>query len=279
MNTAKHLFAAIAAVLAMPLCAALTEISIDLKMDNNDYVTGERIRGVVKLVNKSPVGLSVGFPDSQDLVFVEVCAASDMALLDRLPAKKPFTGSFRLPINSMQKLEVLLGDHYNLKELRQYLARPVLVHDGMRYEGRYRAFNIVPGTELSKSLQVFSNRNGLQREFRLVCWLRQQTQHLFLLASDVSGGDRSWETRDLGAMMKITPPTLSILPDGTVIVLHRYGHDHFVRSEFWSLPDAIEFHSRELVNDPETAGHSRVEEMYRESGGVKPVTRPWWKIW
>ena len=52
-----------------------------------------------------------------------------------------------------------------------------------------------------------------------------------------------------------------------------------VRSEFWSLPDALHFNNRRMVLDPEMAGQRRVQQIYDESGGVKPVDRPWWKVW
>ena len=80
-------------------------------------------------------------------------------------------------------------------------------------------------------------------------------------------------------MMKISKPTVSVLPGGEVIVLHRGGPENFVRSEFWSLPAALEFRSREVVQDPETAGQNRVQEMYKRQGGVKAADRPWWKFW
>ena len=62
------------------------------------------------------------------------------------------------------------------------------------------------------------------------------------------------------------------------MVLHRLNQDQFVRSEFWSLPDALEFRVREAVLDPATAGTARVRELYK-SGGVKPKSNPWWKFW
>ena len=65
---------------------------------------------------------------------------------------------------------------------------------------------------------------------------------------------------------------------GEVVVLHRLNKDQFVRSEFWSLPDALEFRMRESVRDPETAGTARVRELYKE-GGIKAKDNPWWKFW
>lgn len=279
MKTKLKALAAAAAFLAsLPLFAEMSEISVDLKLDSGDYVYGERVRGVVKIVNTSPHTLDVGYPESKDWLLVEVYSSTDMSPLDKI-GKRPFVSRFKLPMNETKRLEVLLADNYHLQMNRRYLARPVLVHAGVRYEGQYRAFDVVSGMECAKALQVFSNRDGLSREFRLVHWTRNSTQHIFLTACDTGLSEREWETRDLGPMMKITPPTISILPTGQVIVFHRYGPDHFIRSEFWSMPDELEFHTRELVNDPETAGHSRVQELYSESGGIKPVERPWWKFW
>lgn len=275
----KRQFALFAiAALCFGAFAAESEISVSLKMDNIDYVSGERVRGVITLENHSPRRVDVGYPQSPDLLFVEVYIASSMEQMEDL-SPKPFTAKFRAASNVKQKLEVHLGDHYGLKLPRRYLARPVLVHSGMRYEGQYVAFDIVPGMEITRSLQTFKTRPDLYREFALVHWSRKGKEHVFLTSHDEGERERGWETRDLGMLMKITKPVISILPGGKVIVLHRYGPDHFIRSEFWSMPDALEFNTRELINDPETAGQTRVQELYDQSGGIAPAHRPWWKFW
>ncbi len=265
----------------LPLVAAAVNtppLSVDLRLDEIDYVVGERVRGVIDVKNMSPETISVGRANSKDRLFVEVYRASDMLELERT-SERAFVAAFRLEMNEGQKLEVFLADHFALGEPRRYLARPVLVHGKKRYEGQYRAFDMVPGMRVSGALQMFANREGLSRRFELVRWGRKGTEHLFLTARDEGTSARKWRTTDVGAMMKISKPTISILPSGEVVVIHRTGPDHFIRSEFWSLPDALEFHSRELVQDPETAGQNRVQEMYNKAGGVKAVERPWWKFW
>ena len=77
----------------------------------------------------------------------------------------------------------------------------------------------------------------------------------------------------------MTRPKLSIQPTGEVIVLHRMTQDAFVRSEFWSLPEAFEFHEHEKMLDPDIAGSERVKELYKDAGGVEPVKKAWWKFW
>lgn len=277
----KHL----ATALALAFSASLrlfaeppTEIVVDLKLDEISYVSGERIRGVLDVRNTSPDKVSVGYTNSQDLLFVEVYRASDNSQLERFGGK-PFTARFFVKSNEGQKLETFLGDHYALTEPRRYLARPVLVHAGMRYEGMFRAFDVVPGLRVTGALQMFSNRIGLSREFELVHWTRQGSEHIFLTAHDHGTSERKWVTTDIGPMMRITKPTISIMPNGEVIVFHRNGSDSYVRSLFWSLPDALEFRDRMRVLDPETAGQNRVQQIYKEAGGVKAADRPWWKFW
>jgi hypothetical protein len=255
-----------------------SEISVDLRLDETDYVARERIRGVIDVKNMSPDKVSVGYANSADRLFVEVFRASDMSQLEE-SRRRPFVAAFMLKSNEGQKLESFLGDHYGLEEPRRYLARPVLVHGGSRFEGQYRSFDIVPGTKIATAVQMFSNRDSLRRIFDLVQWSRKGSMHLFLTAHDEGCGDRTWITTDIGPMMRLKNPTISIMPGGEIIVIHRNGSDSFVRSEFWSMPDALDFRSREMIADPETAAQNRVKEIYAERGGVKPADRPWWKFW
>lgn len=267
----------VAGLLSVAGTAATSEIRVDLKLDGGDFVAGERIRGVVDIANSSPDKVSVGYSNSEDRFFIEVFRAGDMSQLSRI-GNRPFVARFRVDSSEGQKLETFLGDHFALMETRRYLAKPVLVHRGVRYEGAPRAFDVVDGVKIVGAMQVFANRPGLQREFSLVYWSRNHSEHVFLRSRDVGISSKVWETRDLGSILRIEKPSVSVLASGEVIVLHRLNSDQFVRTEFWSLPDALEYRMREAVGDPETAGTARVREMYKE-GGVKPKPNPWWKFW
>ena len=275
----KRLLAFVFCLLSSVLTAQAetSEIRVDLKLDGSDFVSGERIRGVVNIVNPSPTKISVGYSNSKDRFFVEVFRASDMTQLSKV-SKHSFVARFSVGSSEGQKLETFLGDHYALREPSRYLAKPVLVHGGMRYEGTLRAFDVVDGIRITGAMQMFKGRAGLQREFSLVYWSRNHSEHLFLTAKDGGTSDRPWETRDLGPLLRIDKPSINIMPKGEVVILHRLNQDQFVRTEFWSLPDALEFRIREAVGDPETAGTARVRELYKE-GGIKPKENPWWKFW
>lgn len=256
-----------------------SEIAVDLAMDEIDYVSGERVRGVVDIKNMSPDTISVGYPDSRDRFFVEIYRSKDMSQLERI--SDAFVAPFELKSDQGLRLEVLLAAHYALSMQGRYLARPVLVHGGMRYEGQYRAFDIVSGTDVKEALQIFSNRKGLSRRFTLKKWTRRNREHLFVSACDEGVSTRIWRTADLGTLMRISDSDIavSVMTNGEVVVLHRANADFFNRSVFWSLPDALEFRGGHTIADPETAGQSSVQEMMNASGKVKPVDKPWWKFW
>lgn len=255
-----------------------SEITVDLRLDHIDFVDGERVHAVVDVANLSPDTVSVGYADSADRLFIEVFRSSDKSQMEHTSGKA-FVAPFLVKPNEGQKLGTWLGDHYGLRNHGRYLAKPVLVHGGVRFEGQMRAFDIVPGMRVCGALQIFSNHEGLRREFELVNWRRGGADHLFMKSADAGSSDRKWATMDIGPMMKITKPTISIMPGGEVVVLHRVDADAYLRSEFWSVPEGVLFAKRELVQDPETAGANRVREIYRETGGVQPKENPWWKFW
>ena len=280
------------AALAVARSAAISEITVDLRLDASDYVSGERVRAVVDISNSSPSPVGIGGKvrvwgvdgtnrvvrgvyDVNDRFFIEVYRSGDMHQLQKI-SKGAFIADFAVETGKRQKLETFIGDHFALGEPNRYMAKPVLVHAGVRYEGQPRVFDIVEGVRAASAMQMFASRKSLQREFSLVYWSRGHSEHLFLKARDSDG--RRWRTTDLGPILRIDRPTISVCADGKVFVLHRLNQDQFVRSEFWSLPDALEFRGRGAVLDPATAGTQSVRELYRE-GGVKPKQNPWWKFW
>jgi len=272
-----RVFIGMLAFVPLALSAALSEIKVDLQLSGADFVVGERVKGYVDIANSSPDLLKCGTDGARDRLFVEVFRSGDHTQLTKV-SQTPFVTSFELKTGEGQKLVTYLGDHFDLRDSARYLAKPVLVHNGVRFEGLPRVFDIVDGVRLANAMQMFSNRRGLQREFELVYWSVQGTEHLYLKSADIGASKRRWETRDLGPILRIDKPVISVMPTGEVITMHRLNADQFIRGEFWSLPDELVYRGRETVQDPETAGTKRVRELYKE-GGIKPKENPWWKFW
>jgi len=243
------------------------------------FVEGEGYAAVIDIANSSTDEIDVGSSNSLDRVFVELFRASDRMQYDRI-GDHPFVVPFSLKSGEGLRLNTILADNFAFPDSTRYLARAVLVHDGMRYESAFKSFDIVPGLSDGGAIQVFKEKPTLKRQYELVHCGRNNVEHLFLKAKDVEGGEtRIWRTSDLGAFMRVTKPKISVLQSGEVIILHRATQSAFIRSEFWSLPEAFEFHEHEIMADPDTVGAERVKELYKESGGTEPVKKAWWKFW
>ena len=276
-----------AAAVAAAACAApgattpqpTAAVSVVLRMTNPEYLMGERVRGEVEIRNGSTSPIVVGASDSTDFVLLELFKNDTSHSVERYSERK-VTRPFVLKSGEAQTFEVFFDRNYRFETEGRYLGRATVVHGGKRYEGALRAFSLVPGIRLSGALQMFSNRPGLRREFDLLYWNRNRHEHLFLRATDrTEGGDRVWVTSDLGTLIRVTPPKISIRDGGEVTVLHRATQDEFIKSEFWSLPDAFEFQDHSTMLDPDIAGSERVKSLYEESSGVEPVKKAWWKFW
>ena len=258
--------------------AQQSEITVRLDLSNTVFVEGERIRAVVDVANASADVIDCRGADSPDRLLIELFRAHDQYQYDQI-VQKPFIAGFGLLSGEGQKLETFIGDHFRFDECIRYLVRAVLVHGGIRFESSLKSFDVVPGLSCGKAMQMFSNRNGLQRHFELVHIGRDQVEHIFLKAHDGGTSNRRWRTTDLGPVIRVTDPKISIKPTGEVMVLHRATQDRFLYSEFWSLPDILEFQSREVMADPEVVGAERMRELYKEAGGIEPVKKAWWKFW
>ena len=272
------LLASVVAATAAVAAAKPSELTVKLELIVGDYIEGERILAIVDVANASPDPIDARGPDAPDQLILELMRASDHHQYEKV-SKTPFVEPFALLSGEGQRMETHFADHFAMKDATRYFARAVLVHNRMRYESSLKSFNVVPGLRCGGALQMFSNKEGLRREFTLVHWGREQVEHLFLKAKDAGSSDRMWQTTDLGPYMSVTRPKVSILPTGEVVTLHRSTQDAFIRTEFWSLPDAFEFNMHELMLDPDVAGAERVKEVYKESGGVEPVKKAWWKFW
>ena len=272
------LLASVVAATAAVAAAKPSELTVKLELIVGDYIEGERILAIVDVANASPDPIDARGPDSPDQLILELMRASDHHQYEKV-SKTPFVEPFALLSGEGQRMETHFADHFAMKDATRYIARAVLAHNRMRYESSLKSFNVVPGLRCGGALQMFANKEGLRREFTLVHWGREQVEHLFLKAKDAGSSDRMWQTTDLGPYMSVTRPKVSILPTGEVVTLHRSTQDAFIRTEFWSLPDAFEFNMHELMLDPDVAGAERVKEVYKESGGVEPVKKAWWKFW
>ena len=148
----------VAAAAALP-----SEISVQVRMDQSEYVIGERIRAVIAVENGSADVIDARTPASPDKLILELYRASDRYQFEKGSEDRPYVAGFALLSGEGQKLEVYYGDHFPVDDTIRYLARAVLVHDQTRYESALKSFTVVPGLRRGGALQIFEGQDNLKR--------------------------------------------------------------------------------------------------------------------
>lgn len=255
------------------------QVDVKLTLAYTTFVTGEPVLVQFEALNATRDMIRVGGPEAKDSLFVEITKGgqyNDVAPFD----VAPIAAVFELKPGQSYQYKVELDKWFPLVEQGKYLARLVLVHDGMRYESSLKSFDVLPGIPVKEAVQMFVSRPNQKRLFRLVHWSRNQTDRLFIRFEDEPGG-RIWDSVDLGVLLRTEPPKIDISPEGEVTVLHRSTQDSYIRTVIWSLPDSVEVVERNVLLDPEISASQRVRSLYGEMSddGKKGKTKSWWKFW
>ena len=172
--------------------ASVSELTVKLNLQKGDYILGERIKAIVDVANASPDPIDARGPDAPDHLYLELYRASDRFQFEKV-SDTPYFEPFALLSGEGQLLETHFADHFKIREATRYFARAVLIHNRMRYESALKSFNVVPGLRCGGAVQMFSNKDGLRREFELVHWGRDHVEHIFLKAKDAGTSTRSWK--------------------------------------------------------------------------------------
>jgi len=265
-------------VLGLVGIAGAQQLDVTLTLAYSSFVTGEPVLAQFEVLNATRDLIEIGTPNAKDKLVMEISKGGEYNEVAPFNAES-FVGAVTLkPGESFQhKLE--LDKWYALTEEGKYIARLVVVHDGMRYESAKRSFDVVPGLPIKEAVQMFVNRPNQKRLFKLVHWTRNQSDRLFLRIED-DPGNKIWDSIDLGVLLRTTDPKIDISPEGEVTVVHRSTQDAFIHTVIWSLPDNVDVQERSQLLDPEISASQRVRSLYGEmSSDKKEEKKSWWKFW
>lgn len=273
MNTWKLIAGSLGVV-----CASFAQqIDIRLELTHSVFILGEPVVAKVSLANNTRNAIIIG-EDSPDKILVEITRESQYDELEPQNSAPLIQPTQITPGQTFQQ-NIELDKWFALYDAGKFMIRAIAVKNGMRYETRKKTFDIVPGIPLKEGIQMFVDKQHLQRKFQLVYWMRDQVNRLFLRIEDSPTG-QAWDTIDLGILSKVTEPKLDISPKGEVTVIHRSTQDAFIRTVIWSLPESIEIAERNSLVDPDVSSTERVRTLYEEmQKDDNKKDNPWWKFW
>lgn len=241
----------------------LRPVSVGIAFEHSSYVLGEDIPVRVLVKNNTTSDLTLGSGNAPSGLFV-VSKTTDPQRqnLARDPKgclPKPLT----LAPSEERVFDLNLTQAVTLSETGKYFVSFGAIVNGMQYETKIKALEIVPGTIVAEGTQLFKNNPNLQRHFTLVRWPREHVDRLFLRIED-SPTRQFYPTVMLGAYLPLVKPRMNIATSGEVTILHRATPDYYMRNVLWSLPTEVVRRSSQSLLDPATADTARLKGMQKD---------------
>jgi len=243
------------AVAAAAWCGA-QEMGLLVNTPNTVYVTGEPVVADLRVHNRTTRMFVPRRGAADALLTLTVTRENDRATVEP-SSPVVHVADMSLPSGETWQGRFEVSRVFPVRQPGRYLVRLVAVHNGMRYESSPRAFDVVPGFEITKVVQVFPGDPPLQRELRLAYWVRNQMEELFLQVAE-KPETRHWRTYSLGPVVRTTPPKVDIAPDGMLTIVHRATPDVFVKSQVRSAEGEVTYQGQEKLLDPVASASKRM---------------------
>lgn len=170
------------------------------------------------------------------------------------------------------RVDVSLGSWYPLAEPGRYFIQAEVVWDGRSYLSPQVMFDVVNGIEMVKVVRPVPGYRDLQRSYRLLYWSREQREQLFLRVDD---GEQDAATcvgfLALGQVVRFHKPTLSVQPDGQVVVVHQVGSGQFIQNVWMSDRNGLTHLQQRELNENASSPLIKAlqEEARREAKDAK----------
>ena len=242
--------------LAVALGCGAQEIGLSVNTPNTVYLIGEPVVATVRVHNRTTRAFQSRRGDTAAQLTLLVTRGDDRTPLTPLEADV-HVGDITLPSGQVWEGTTEVSRFFDMRVQGRYLVRLVVVHNGMRYESFPRAFDVVPGFEITKVVQVFPGNPPTQRQLRLAYWVRNQMEELFLQVSE-KPVTRRWRTYSLGPVVRTTAPKVDIAPDGLLTIVHRATADVFIKSQVRSEAQMVTYLGQEKLMDPVASASKRM---------------------
>lgn len=227
------------------LCVALgvgeapAQFSAGFDLEFTTLLQGEPVRARITLTNDTVdsvvVGRNVEGGQRVDMEFRITRKDEDSP---RRLASEPLVAGLELDPGEGMTFDTDLTSLYDLFPAGQYRVSLIWTADGRTMEAAARIVEIVGGIELKRVKREVPGAGP--RSYSLRYWSRNNRESLFLRAESADGRVQ-YGVFELGELVRVYEPTLSIDRHGTLVVTHQVGAEQFRRTEFKSTARGVQF--------------------------------------
>ena len=229
-----------AVALLLSATAGIAEIRVMVRFEHSDFLVNEDVHALVALYNGQDVPLRIcGEKDKgcAQLTFLIEPTANEWLKKHR---KGPIIKGIDIDPGRDREMVVELTRWYNLATEGRYMVRAVLHKDGKMITSPKTVVEIVPGIELKKTSRSVAGYDELIRTYSLRYWKRGRLEVLFLSIDEEPTGI-NYGVFELGPLLRVQAPSLSVSRKGRVEIRHQRSADCFVRTKLQSGRHRVEF--------------------------------------
>lgn len=237
MNRLRTVLMAVAA-LAMGLARA--EDVVEVKMTHPRWLQFEPVLATVSVKNLMDDLIAFGGDpkDEQAASVSFVVTKGPTEWVDRRKKGNP-VGSFRVLPGDRREALVDLSQWFDLTVMGTYLLTAVVEYGGQKFTSATARFEVENGLPIGSLKQTFSGGTP-DRIFGLRYMSRENAERLFLRVDEVDTG-LNFGAFDLGPLVRVRRPQITMENAGLVVVSHQSGSDRYTRTTFKADSKGVSF--------------------------------------
>jgi hypothetical protein len=239
MRTTWLRCAATAALAAIPLVGS-AQIRLAVRTEHQVYLQYETAHAFVTIYNDGENVLSIcdgatGACSRLEFLIEKRGGDTVRRVQDGSPV-----GRLQILPGEQRELVVDLTQWYDVREMGRYLVRAALVVDGEYLLSEHSMLDVVRGLEILSVTRGVLGYAAMQRTYSLRYWRRDRHEFLFLTV-DENPSELNQGVFQLGRLIRVAQPRLSVDARGNVEVYHQSSSKSFVRTTLRSDGDGVRF--------------------------------------
>jgi len=219
--TARRTSLVVLLALAFP-CACRAQFHVRLTLEHATVLQFETARAFVTLLNDTAETVSTDAPIERQKLDLRLRVEDQDGHM--LPQRKEgdIGGEQRIPPSATRQFIESIDAWYDIVRTGRYRVTVEAFVGPARFASRTLLLQVVPGLTLQSIERQLPGYADRVRRYELRYWKRGKSEHLFLRV-DEGGGAVNYGVFDLGHLLRVDPPTLTVDRDGTIKVVHQSG--------------------------------------------------------
>jgi hypothetical protein len=237
-STSLWVFAFAIILTCMPVFAG---IEVRLEVEHPQVLAFEAVNAFVSIVNDSNGPLIIDSVNKYtNIEPAKISFLIENGRRDTLQARstKPVIRAMVIMPDEKRDLMIDVTRWYDMARAGQYKITVRVDQGASTFLSNTLMIDVVPGIEIKKVTTPLAS--GRVREYSLRYWKRKDHSCLFLRV-DEPDTSFNYGVFELGKLIRLADPTMTVDREGNVIITHQSAPDRFSRTLFRSYSEGVEF--------------------------------------